>query len=255
MGRLDGKIVLVTGGNSGIGGAAAILFAREGAKVVIAARRVEQGRAVAAAIKDEGGEATFISADVTRTEDCRAMVQCALTRYGALNAAFNNAGYPAFGDAPTGWLLADTTDDHFDKTMAVNLRGTFNCMKVQIPALLAAGGGAIVNTASAGGLVGMSTMAAYVASKHGVVGLTRAAALDYAKYNIRINALCPGGVKTPMLEAGITDALEQQYIAAHPIGRLAVPMELARAALFLISDESSFVTGQAVAADGGLTVP
>ncbi|WP_437850230.1 SDR family oxidoreductase [Sorangium sp. So ce363] len=248
MGRLQEKVALITGGNMGIGKAAALLFAQEGAKVVIAARRVAEGERTAAEIVARGGEAIFVPTDVSRASDCAAMVAAAVKRYGRLDVAFNNAGVEQVIKS-----LPELEEDEWDRVIDINLKGVFLSMKFQIPEMLKAGGGAIVNTSSVGGLVATPGLSAYVTSKHGVIGLTKAAAIDFAARNVRVNAICPGGTHTAMFDRWIKDgAMEQHVLASHPIGRFADPIEPARVALFLASDEASFVTGVALPIDGGL---
>lgn len=251
MKRFVGKVALVVGASSGIGRAAALLLGAEGARMILAARRGVDGEDVARTIRAAGGEAQFVQADIARAEDCQAMVDRATASYGRLDVAFNNAAVGTDVRA-----LLDTPDTYFDECIAINLRGVYLAMKAQIRAMLASGGGAIVNTGSAAGLVGMAGAAAYSASKHGLIGLTRSAALDYATQNIRINAMCPGGIDTQMLRHHAPDPAMRQHLAqATPMGRLGVDDEPARAALFLLSDEASFITGQSLAVDGGWTVP
>ncbi len=246
--RLKNKVAIITGGTAGIGRAAAVLFAQEGAKTVIAGRREAEGEETLRLIADAGGEAVFIKIDVSEEAQCKAMVDLALSTFGRLDIAFNNAGI----DQP--WKsVQNITTDVWNTMIGVNLAGVFFSMKYEIPALIAAGGGSIVNTSSVAGLVGVVGAAAYTAAKFGVVGLTKSAALDLAKRNIRVNVLCPGGVLTDMIN-NQSDEIKQKVLATHPVGRLADPVEAARAALFLASDESSFVTGQALAVDGGYTV-
>lgn len=251
MGRLHGKVAIITGGNMGIGKAAAHLFAREGTSVTVAARRVEEGEAVVEAIRAEGGNAIFVRADVSKAEDCADLVRRTVAEFGKLDIAFNNAGIDQFGKS-----VVELEEDEWDRVIAVNLKGVFLCMKYQIPEMLKAGGGSIVNTSSVGGLVATPGLAAYQASKHGVIGLTKVAALDFATQNIRVNAICPGGTKSEMFNKWIAiPEVNEALLSAHPIGRFADPSEPARAALFLASDDASFITGVALPVDGGLTVP
>ncbi|XXY67234.1 SDR family oxidoreductase [Sorangium sp. So ce291] len=248
MGRLQDKVALITGGNMGIGKAAALLFAQEGARVVIAARRVAEGERTAAEIVARGGEAIFVPTDVSRAADCAAMVAAAVKRYGRLDVAFNNAGVEQVIKS-----VPELEEDEWDRVIDIHLKGVFLSMKFQIPEMLKAGGGAIVNTSSVGGLVATPGLSAYVASKHGIIGLTKVAAVDFAARNVRVNAICPGGTHTAMFDKWIKDkAVEQHVLASHPIGRFADPIEPARAALFLASDDASFVTGVALPIDGGL---
>jgi len=248
-GRFAGRGILVTGGGSGIGRAAALLFAREGGRLVVVDQDEGEAQATAKSIREAGGEALAIGADVSREADCRGMVERALAANGRLHVAFNNAGVGA-----SGFAVADEEEVSWSRLIDVNLKGIFLAMKYEIPAMVAAGGGAIVNTASVAGLVGERGIGAYAASKHGVVGLTRTAALDYIGQGVRINAVCPGATRTRMLANWFQDPKVEQFILSrHPIGRIAEPEEIARAVLFLASDDASFVVGQALAVDGGLT--
>jgi NAD(P)-dependent dehydrogenase (short-subunit alcohol dehydrogenase family) len=249
MSRFVGRSILVTGAGSGIGRATAQLFAAEGGRVVAVDQNQADAEKTVALIHDAGGEAFAVAADVSREADCRAMVERALATYGQLNVAFNNAGVGA-----SGFAVADEEEVAWSRLIDVNLKGIFLSMKYEIPAMLAAGGGAIVNTASVAGLVGERGIGAYAASKHGVVGLTRTAALDYIGQNIRVNAVCPGATRTRILADWFQDPKVEAFILSrHPIGRIAEPEEIGRAVLFLASDDASFVVGQALAVDGGLT--
>jgi NAD(P)-dependent dehydrogenase (short-subunit alcohol dehydrogenase family) len=248
-GRFAGRSILVTGSGSGIGRAAALLFAGEGGRVAVVDQDEDEAQATANSIRQNGGEALAIGADVSREADCRGMVQRALAAYGRLDVAFNNAGIGA-----SGFAVADEEEVAWSRLIDVNLKGIFLAMKYEIPAMVGAGGGAIVNTASVAGLVGERGIGAYSASKHGVVGLTRAAALDYIGQGVRINAVCPGATRTRMLANWFQDPKVESFILSrHPIGRIAEPEEIARAVLFLASDDASFIVGQALAVDGGLT--
>ncbi len=251
MDRLQGKVVIVTGGNAGIGRAAAQLFAREGANVVVAARREKEGRAVSDGIVRDGGKAIFVRMDVAIAEDHRNVVARTVDEFGKLDLAFNNAGTEQFGQS-----IVDLAEEEWDRVLTVNLKGVFLGMKYQIPAMLAAGGGAIVNTSSVGGLVATPGLSAYQASKHGVIGLTKVAAMECATQGIRVNAICPGGTRSEMFDRWIADpVVHAQVLGAHPMGRFSDPMEQAEVALFLLSDAASFLTGVALPVDGGLTVP
>ena len=247
--RFAGKSVLVTGAGSGIGRATALAFASEGARLIVADVNEPDGLATVAAAQERGTEAEFVRADVSRSGDCAAMVERALARFGRLDVAFNNAGIN-LSVAP----IAEVKESDWDRILAVNLTGVYLCMKHEIPAMKRGGGGAIVNTASVGGLIGTAGVTAYCATKHGVVGLTKSAALDHIKDGIRINAVCPGGTRTAMLSEWFKHPeVERAALAGTPIGRMADPIEIARAVLFLASDESSFMVGHALVADGGLT--
>ena len=242
------KVALVTGGSSGIGRATALAFAREGAKVAVADLNIVGGEETVSLIKSVGGEACFIEANMAEAASVEAMVKKAVETYGRLDCAHNNAGVE-------GALIrtAEYEEDQWDQVIRINLTGVWLCLKYEIPQMLQQGSGAIVNTASGAGLIGVKRMPAYVASKHGVVGLTKTAALEYAKSGIRVNAVCPGVIKTPMVErvtGGRPDILDKM-IAAEPIGRSGQPEEIAEAVVWLCSDAASFVTGQAMAVDGG----
>ena len=249
--RFDGRSVLVTGAASGIGRAAAIAFAAEGGRVLLVDRDGDGAEAAAEAIRQDGGEADAFQADIADPLQCEAMVARAVERYGALHVAFNNAGVPsAIGADFEAFAL-----EEWRRVMAVNLDGVFLSMRAEVPALKAAGGGAIVNTASVASLVAAPGMAAYVASKHGLAGLTKAAALDLIRHGIRVNAVCPGLTDTAMLAgATATPEVRRALEAQAPIGRIAQPEEVARAALFLASDEASYMVGALVSVDGGVPI-
>ena len=241
--------MIVTGAGSGIGRAAALAFAAEGANVTVADIDDQHGRATVAQLRELGAQAEFVRVDVSHAADCAAMVKHAVDRYGRLDVAFNNAGIN-IGVVP----IADVEDAQWERIVAINLTGVFLCMKHEIPAMKRSGGGSIVNTASVGGVIGTAGVTAYCATKHGVVGLTKSAALDHIKDGIRINAVCPGGTYTAMLAEWFKDPeVERTAKAATPIGRMADPAEIARAVLFLTSEESSFMVGHALVVDGGLT--
>lgn len=249
MGKLEGKVAIVTGGASGIGKATAILFAQEGAKLVVADRNGEGAEAVAKEISDAGSEAVAVTVDVSQPVMVEAMVQRAVDAFGRLDVIFNNAGVEG-EQAPT----ADATLENWHRVIGINLTGTFLGMKYAIPAMLKNGGGAIVNNASVAGLIGFAGIPAYSASKGGVVLMTKTTALEYAKQGIRVNVICPGVIWTPMVER--FTASEETRVAlesAEPIGRFGKPEEVARLALFLASDDSSFCTGGAYVVDGGMT--
>lgn len=248
-GRLDGKIALVTGGGSGIGQATALVFAREGAKVVVSDIVVAGGEATVQQIKAAGGEAVFVKADVSKAADVEVLVKKTVETYGRLDCAFNNAGIE--GGVK---FTVECTEAEFDRTIAVNLTGVWLCMKYEIQQMLSQGGGAIVNTASVAGLVGFPGLPDYVASKHGVVGLTKTAALEYAKAGIRVNAVCPGVIQTPMVERGAQKApgFDEMALTMEPVGRFGQPSEIGEAVVWLCSDAASFVTGLPMAVDGGI---
>ncbi|HJY82680.1 MAG TPA: SDR family oxidoreductase [Candidatus Binatia bacterium] len=248
-GRVAGKVALVTGGSSGIGRATAQIFAREGAKVVIADVNVEGSEETVGLIRAAGGEAVFLKTDVAQATEVEAMVKKAVETYGRLDCAFNNAGIEG-ALQPT--IEYDVTV--WDRVLSINLRGVWLCMKTEIRQMLSQGGGAIVNTASAAGLVAVPGMSAYVAAKHGVVGLTKTAALEYAKAGIRVNAVCPGGVDTPMVQRVFSSnpQFAEAAASAEPVGRLAQPAEIGEAVVWLCSDAASFVTGLPMAVDGGM---
>ncbi|HEY8493482.1 MAG TPA: glucose 1-dehydrogenase [Myxococcota bacterium] len=249
--RLAGKVALITGGGSGIGREAVLLFAREGAKVVVADLDGAAARRTADEVRAAGGEAEPVACDVARSDDVRAAVETAERRFGALHVLFNNAGiFPADDGSPV-----DTPEETFDRVMAVNAKGVFLGCKHGIPALLRAGGGTIVNTASFVAVMGAATsQVAYTASKGAVLAMTREIAIEYARRGIRANALCPGPVDTPLLAQLLADPAARQRRLVHiPMGRLARAEEVARAALFLASDESSYVNGATFLVDGGIT--
>jgi len=249
--RLSGKVTLITGAGSGIGRETALLFAREGARVVVAEVIDEAGERVAGEIRKAGGEAIFVHADVSEAREAEAMVAETEKRFGRLDVIFNNAGI--FPDADGS--VVDTDEATWDRVMRVNLKGVFLGCKYAIPALLRAGGGSIINTASFVALMGAATpQIAYTASKGGVLSMTREIAVEFARRGIRANALCPGPVETPLLAQLLADPARRQRRMVHiPTGRLARAGEIAHAALFLAADDSSYVNGATFTVDGGIT--
>ncbi len=249
-GSLDGKTALVTGGGSGIGRATSLAYAKDGARVVVADVTVEGGEETVHMIKEAGGEAILVHADVSNPADTQAMVAQAVEAFGSLDCAFNHAG---IGGGSDRLLTADYLEEDWDRVISINLKGVWLCMKAEIPQMLKQGSGAIVNTASIAGLVGLTGTIAYVAAKHGVTGLTKAAAMEYAKSGIRVNAVCPGYIQTPLVQ-GIFDRIEgyrERVAARHPMDRLGEPEEIAQAVVWLSSDAASFVTGHNMPVDGG----
>lgn len=246
MKTLENKVAIITGAASGIGKAAAILFAKEGAKVVVADIQEELGKSVVNEIKVSGGEAIFVNADSSKPADNEALVKAAIDNFGKLDIAVNNAGI----GGPMG-MTADYPIDGWQKVIEINLSGVFYGMHFQIPAMEKNGGGVIVNIASILGMAGTRFSPAYVASKHGVVGLTKATALEYAPKNIRVNSIGPGYILTPLLTNALDDATLKQVEGLHPIGRLGTSEEVAELILWLGSSKSSFVTGSYYPVDGG----
>ena len=246
----SGQVALVTGAGNGIGRATALAFAAQGLKVVVSDVDVNGGEGTVAQIRDAGGTASFVRRDVTREAEVKALVEATVSTYGRLDYAFNNAGI----DIERG-KLADSTEAEFDALMNVNVKGVWLCLKHQIPVMLAQGGGAIVNTASVAGLLAAPKMAIYSATKHAVIGLTKSAAIEYGKKNIRVNAVCPAVIDTEMFRrADAADPKKGAFARAmHPIGRIGKAEEIVAAVLYLCSDAAGFTTGVALPVDGGLT--
>ena len=244
--QFKNKVALVTGGSFGIGRAVALAFAKRGASVVIA--DVVENDETVEAVKREGTEVLYVNCDVSKAADVRALIDRAIETFGRLDYAFNNAGI----EGKQG-NTADCSEENWQKTLGINLTGIWLCMKYEIPHMLKQGKGAIVNCASVAGLAGFPGLPAYVASKHGVIGLTKTAALEYAKENLRVNAVCPGVIRTPMIDrmTGKDKVVEKQYEDMEPVGRMGEPEEVAEAVVWLCSDAASFVTGDAMAVDGG----
>jgi NAD(P)-dependent dehydrogenase (short-subunit alcohol dehydrogenase family) len=244
-----GRVALITGGTSGIGRATAIAFAAAGARVAVSGRRQAEGEETMRLVEQVGGAATFLRSDVVVGSDVEAMIDAVISSFGRLDYAFNNAGVEQQAQS-----LPEQTEETFDRIMAINVKGVWLAMKYEIPAMLAtANGGAIVNTSSIAGVVGFPRVPIYAASKHAVVGMTKAVALEYAQRNVRVNAVSPGAVETPMFErfTGPDDSVRAQLASLHPMGRVARPEEIAYAVLFLCSDRASFITGHTLVIDGG----
>ena len=249
-GIVEGKVALVTGGGGGIGRAAALALAREGARVAVADVSAEAARETVAQVNAAGGQAISLSGDVTRDADVRAMIDGVVGAYGRLDCAFNNAGIAGWQVEAAGKKTAEWSEEAFDRMIAVNLKGVWLCMRHELPQMQAQGGGNIVNTSSIAGLVGLPTSSAYVAAKHGVVGLTKTAALEYADAKIRVNAVCPGFIQTAMTE----DTMKRRgeaIIGQIPFGRMGQPGEIAEMVVWLCSDRASYVSGAAYNVDGG----
>jgi NAD(P)-dependent dehydrogenase (short-subunit alcohol dehydrogenase family) len=249
-GLLDGKTALITGGGGGIGRATALAFAREGARVAVADYAAETAAETVAMVNATGGQAITLTGDVTRNRDVKTMLDDTIVAFGRLDCAFNNAGIAGWQVDASGKKTAEWSEDSFDRMIAVNLKGVWLCMKNELVQMLAQGGGAIVNTASIAGLIGLQTSCAYVAAKHGVIGLTKTAALEYAEAGIRVNAVCPGFIKTRMTEETMRRRGET-ILAQIPVKRMGGPEEIAEMVVWLCSDRASYITGAAYNVDGG----
>jgi NAD(P)-dependent dehydrogenase (short-subunit alcohol dehydrogenase family) len=249
-GMLDGKSALITGGGGGIGRAGALAFAREGARVAVADLDAEAARETVALVNAAGGQAISLPGDMSKDGDVRTMIEAAVATYGRLDCAFNNAGIAGWQVDAAGKKTAEWSEEAFDRMIAVNLKGVWLCMRHELPQMQAQGGGAIVNTGSIAGLVGLPTSSAYVAAKHGVIGLTKTAALEYADANIRINAVCPGYIQTRMTGPAM-QMRGEAILAQTPLKRMGNPEEIAEMVLWLCSERASYVTGAAYNVDGG----
>lgn len=251
MGRLDGKVALITGAASGMGKIAGSVFAREGARIVLADVADEVGRAAADEVTASGGEAIYVHADVSKAEDAQTMARAAMDHFGSLTILYNNAGiFPADDGSVT-----ETTEDTWDRVMDINLKGVFLGCKYGIPAMIDSGGGSVINVASFVALMGAAApQIAYTASKGGVLAMTREIAVEFARKGIRANSLCPGPIETPLLAELLADPARRERRLVHiPIGRFGRAEEIVNAALFLASDESSYLTGATFVVDGGIT--
>ena len=246
----EGKVVLVTGAAGGIGRATALAFGKAGACVVVADISVDGGHATAAMIVEQGGKALFVQTNVTRANEVEALIDKIVQHYGRLDCAFNNAGISPSDVGPTGQRTHEMSRASFDGMLAVNLTGVFLCMKYEIAQMLAQGGGSIVNTASIAGLVGLPSASNYVASKHGVVGITKTAAMEYALDKIRVNCVNPGYIKTPMTDPTMAER-HDALMTKVPMSRLGLPEEIAEAVVWMLSDKASFMTGASQIIDGG----
>jgi NAD(P)-dependent dehydrogenase (short-subunit alcohol dehydrogenase family) len=246
--QFEGKVAVITGGSSGIGRATAIAFAAQGARVAIGARRAAESEETIRLIQAQGGEAIFVPTDVTRADQVQKLMDAAVSRWQRLDLAFNNAGIGGTSFVPT----PDYSEQVWDDVIGVNLKGVFLAMKFEIPHMLKSGGGAIVNMSSVAGLIGGPIGIAYYASKHGVIGATKAAAMEYAKKGIRVNAVCPAVIRTAMADEVFNSEQEERALALHPMGRFGTTEEVADAVLFLCSNKASFITGHALPVDAGL---
>lgn len=250
MAEFEGKVALITGGTSGIGTAVSEAFAKEGAKVVVTGRREDKGNEVVEKIKANGGEAIFVRTDIQKAENVKNMVEKTVETFGRLDFAVNNAGVEQYFKP-----LAEQSEDVYHLVMDTNVKGVWMSLKEEIPAMLETGGGAVVNISSIAGVVGMANGPIYVASKHAVIGLTKAIALEFAQQNVRVNAVLPAAIETPMIDR-FTQGQEEAYKyfeSLHPVGRVGKPEEVADACIWLCSDKSSFVTGSSIRVDGGFT--
>jgi NAD(P)-dependent dehydrogenase (short-subunit alcohol dehydrogenase family) len=247
-GELQGKVAIVTGGTSGIGKDTAVLFAKAGAKVVVAGRREAEGKETIELIRAAGGDGLFVKTDVARAAEVQALVKKTVEKYGRVDIAFNNAGIEGAASP-----ITEQSEEDWDRTMGINLKGVWLCLKYEIQQMLKQGsGGAIVNMASVAGLLGAAGLATYCSSKHGVLGLTKSAALETASSGIRINAVCPAVIQTAMAERLFgAPEVEKHMLGMHPIGRFGRPMEIAEAVLWMCSERASFMTGQSLVMDGG----
>jgi NAD(P)-dependent dehydrogenase (short-subunit alcohol dehydrogenase family) len=249
QGELHGKVALITGGTTGIGRDTAVLFAKQGAQVVITGRREAEGNETIQLVKAAGGDGIFVKGDVAKAADVQSFVQKTVEKYGRLDVAFNNAGIEGRWQP-----LFDWTEEEFDQLIDINVKGVWLSLKYEIPQMLRqGGGGAIVNMSSVAGLMGAAGASAYIASKHAVIGLTRTAALECAKAGIRVNAVCPAVIETAMAERAFADPEVSKWVLAqHPLGRFGKPMEIAEAVLWMCSEKSSFMTGHYLVLDGGM---
>lgn len=246
--ELHNKVALITGGTTGIGRDTAMLFAKNGAKVVISGRRETEGNETISLVRAAGGDGLFVKSDVSKSADIQSLIQKTIEKFGRLDLAFNNAGIEGQ------WKpIIEQSEEDWDSVIDINLKGVWLCLKYEIQQMLKQGSGAIVNMSSVAGLMGAAGAAVYVASKHGVIGLTRTVALEYAARNIRVNAVCPAVIETAMAERAFADPeVNKRILAQHPIGRFGKPMEIAEAVLWLCSDKSSFMTGHYIVLDGGM---